>query len=176
MKRIVFFALLLFSFAACQDDAANGTGTEETNEPETVATLSGDPVVGDVVSPQTQQVLDILTNNYWLMEVYVKIKDKEASLANRGRWWSFNPDGTFTSGRWMNETSSGTWTFDPQALALHLDNKKDDEDSEFTLKISHDGSVMIWIGTERYNQSMVQAKMGNYMELPANLPGPGEAN
>lgn len=174
-----FLTLILFS--SCQDDPAQ-EGPEETGTPANSGVTSNQeetqaayPVIGGengVISEQTRNVLRILSTNFWMTEAYVKIRDKEANELNRGKWFKFEKDGRYTSGRWLESTGGGNWTFDPQNLLIHLDAQNDEEDQEYKVQISSDEQIMIWVGTERYAISGVQRKMVNYPQLVAEFaPG-----
>ncbi|MEM1217380.1 MAG: hypothetical protein AAGH79_00635, partial [Bacteroidota bacterium] len=173
----------LLALPGCQDESqANQGGEGETPTQQESVVNAGNagstepaayPVIGGengVISEQTSNVLRILSTNFWITEAYVKIREPEAHSANRGIWYKFEKDGRYTSGRWLESSGSGTWTFDPQNLLLHIDSPNDEEDQEYKMQISSDEQIMIWIGTERYAISGVQRKMVNYTDLIDDLP------
>jgi hypothetical protein len=170
--KLVFLAFLMTALFACQADPENGGENGGNDQPkQEQQEVPGNPVADSkdgVVSPQTQRLINALSTGYWAMEVYVKIQDRPADAANRGKWFNFNPDGTYTSGRWDKETGKGVWEYTAQEAKIWLDPEGEDEPNmEFTLKMSSDESIMIWVGTERYNQNNIQIKMGNYLDLPS---------
>ncbi|MEO1712529.1 MAG: hypothetical protein AAFU60_04255 [Bacteroidota bacterium] len=184
IKRSLLWAFVaLLTLPGCQDESG-ATGSEEQGTPAAQentttprntgsAETAAYPVIGGengVISEQTSKVLRILSTNFWITEAYVKIREPEAHAANRGIWYKFEKDGRFTSGRWLESTGTGTWTYDPQNLLLHIDSTNDEEDQEYKMQISSDEQIMIWIGTERYAISGVQRKMVNNTDLIADLP------
>ena len=177
---LLFGFLAIFLLTSCQDDVTTeegeevGSGTpansgQTTTQPKTPAAY---PVIGGengVISEQTSKVLRIMTTNFWITEAYVKIRDKEAHSLNKGKWFKFEMDGRYTSGRWLESTGNGTWTYDPQNLLIHLDDQNDEEDQEYKVQISSDEQIQIWVGTERFEISGVQRKMVNYPQLISEL-------
>jgi len=117
MKKIFFFALILGSFASCQNDkpateaAANPTTqtqSEATKNPANAAenfapsnvkqtVAPGSPIVGapgDPISPQTKSVINALGVDYWEVEAYLRMAlENEERVAlneeNKGRWFKF---------------------------------------------------------------------------------------
>lgn len=61
-----------------------------------------------------------LMRDYWVFEFYV-IKDViDVRFQNIGRWFQFNPDGTFRMGRWNEEIGVGSWKFEYRADKPYL--------------------------------------------------------
>ena len=186
MKNLFILFCLSFVFlTACQQDSEGGevTSDAKTENSEQKMGTTDLPVIGPkaqkgLVSEQTTKVLEVVTSGYWYMEAYIKIKDRAAAKSNRGRWYKFNMDGTYTNGQWKEEQGKGTWTFDPDKLYLHFDAEDNKEDSEWEVKMSSDGQVMLWIGTQRFNQNSIQTKLGVYQQLlaPEDLPLPNSGN
>lgn len=187
MKNLLIVCCVLtLSLSACQQDPTPGTEGAEvaasTDGPTRVSSTDL-PVLGPkakkgMVSDQTMRVLEVATSGYWYMEAYIKIKDKEAALSNRGRWYKLDIDGTYTNGQWKETTGKGTWTYDPDNLVFHFDADEEKMDSEWKVKMSSDGKVMLWIGTARFNQNNIQTKLGVYQQLlaPEDLPLPNSPN
>lgn len=195
MKKILLFALILASFTACQDEKpASATAANAPTETETVAetakedanaaenfaptnvkqtVASGSPVIGklgDVVSPQTTRVINALGTDYWEMEAYLRMSlEKEArdilNKENTGRWFKFSPNGNFVSGKYQEETGKGKWYYDPKTPSIYLDHHER-RDEEFTVKMSSEETVMIWVGTPTFGENGIQAKIGNSSDLP----------
>lgn len=195
MKKLFLFALILGSFTACQNDksadatAADATTqTEEQTEPakneanaaenfaptnvkQTVA--PGSPVMGkpgDPISPQTIRVIGALGTDYWEIEAYLRmaLKKEERNALNKentGRWFKFSPNGNFVSGKYQEETGKGKWYYDPKVPSLYFDHHER-RDEEFTVKMSSEQTVMIWVGTQTFGENGIQAKIGNSTDLP----------
>jgi hypothetical protein len=175
MKKIAFFFLLIGLLAACKSEPAEAEGSgDEASVTETrpITPPEGGPIVGADKTPsmQTEKLLGFLTTGYWYVEAYVKINDPEASQANRGRWYKFNPDGTFSNGKYKGISAKGVWTYDPQTALIFLDSEKQDQIGEWKIQMGKSGAVMILVGTERFQQNSIQMKLENYIELMAELP------
>jgi len=194
MKKLLFFALILASFTACKSDkkadaaAAAQTQTEtpaepaknEANAPENFAPSNvkqtiapGSPIIGKAgapVSPQTKSVTAALSVDYWNIEAYLRMalpaEERQALLKeNTGRWFKFSPNGTFIAGKNQEETGKGKWYYDPMGPSLYFDHQ-DRRDEEFTVKMNREETVMIWVGTNTFDETGVQVKLGNSTDLP----------
>lgn len=173
----MFFFLLIGVLAACKSEPTEPAGSgDEASVTQTrpITPPEGGPVVGADKKPsmQTEKLLGFLTTGYWYVEAYVKINDREAGLANRGRWFKFNADGTLSTGRYKGISAKGVWTYDPQTALIFIDSEKDDQDGEWRIQMGRGGAVMILVGTERFAQNSIQMKLENYIELMAELPLP----
>lgn len=142
-----------------------------TNQKSTVAPNS--PVIGEPgypTSPQTKKVIEGFTTDMWEMAAYVRmaLPEKERmdkNLENRGRWFKFSENGTFTGGKFDQTTDKGKWYYDPMGPLVYLDHENR-RDEEFTIKMNSDLTTMIFIGTETFDESGVQAKMENTSDFP----------
>lgn len=119
-------------------------------------------------TPQEQKVVRVLTNNYWIIQALVRIKDKDASRQNPGAWFKFKPDGSYDYGYMENKIGSGAWSFDGKKALVHLDSEVEGDDREWSVKISRDEDIMICVGTERYHTTGINMKMINLMFIPKN--------
>lgn len=119
-------------------------------------------------SEQSKKVLQALTSNYWVITAWVERLDPELNRKNQGRYFQFKPDGTFESGQWAQPTVSGTWTFNGRTGLLYLDSPNDSEDGEWRIQINKDGSMMIWVGTERFQTTHIQVRLENLLFTPKN--------
>ena len=177
MKRIVFFFLLVALLGACKNESASTDNTSSepsVTETRPITPPEGGPILGPNKRPsmQTEKLLGFLTTDYWYMLAYVKINDRESAYENRGRWYQFAADGTFNSGKLKATGAKGVWTYDPQTALIHIDSENDAEDGEWKIQMGNSGTVMIWIGTERYKQNSIQIKLENFIETMAELPKP----
>lgn len=168
MKKLLILAFVCSWFLTnCTEEGTQATGTTADAAAQTAADAKRYPVTSTqdgMISPQTQKVLNYLSSGFWYMEAYIKINDREAARTNRGRWYQLNMDGTFKTGQWKSTTGSGTWTYDPKQLYIHLE-ESGGQPAEYEVKMSHDGEVMVWVGTTRYNLNSVQSKLGRYDQL-----------
>ncbi len=119
-------------------------------------------------SEQSKKVLQALTSNYWIITAWVERLDPELNRKNQGRYFKFKPDGTFESGQWGQPTASGTWTFNGRTGHLYMDSSNDSEDGEWRIQINKDGSIMIWVGTERFQTTHIQTRLENLLFTPKN--------
>lgn len=167
-RNTIYLFLSICTLLSCQSepDAANATAEQQT------ATGAYTPGPGSVVGPPQIPPQNATTaklmKDYWVFEFYVVPGDKAASQAGRGRWYKFNPDGTFESGRWEDEKwGSGNWYYrveDGKRL-LRLDSSVDAEDAEWDLQGETDGA-MSWGGTSTYDQGGIILKALNLMTIP----------
>lgn len=178
MKQLLFFCLTTIFLTACQQ---NGPATQPPANGAASRQMPGQATEGQVrmaartpaedpnnQSEQSKQVLQYLTSNYWVITAWVEHLDPELNRKNQGRYYKFNPDGTFESGQWGKKTGAGTWTFNGRTGLLYLDSSVDGEDGEWRIQINKDGSVMIWVGTERFNTTHIQTKLENLLFTPKN--------
>lgn len=173
-KLSFIFLVFAIAFSACQNDPpqdANESGEGITPTPIEKPAQPAAPTL-EQTSEQTQRLRDALTNNYWYIEGWVQMNSPEASQSNRGRWYQFNEDGTFTSGQYKKTTGKGTWSYSPSLARIHLESENFNETAEFTIKMATNNQVMIWVGTERYEQTGTQCKLENYVALMEALPQP----
>ena len=173
MKKALFFVLIITALAACKNDPKTPEGEETPSVTQTtpIRPPESGPIVGSKEpSPQTKAAVKYLTTGFWYIEAFVKIKDRQASLDNRGRWYQFAADGTFVGGKYKETGSTGVWTYDPQTALIYLDAENDAEDGEWRIQMGKSGTVMVWVGTERFGQNSIQIKLENYIELMAELP------
>ncbi len=178
MKQLLFPVLIALILTACQQ---NEPATRQAAEPAAARQLPGQDVEGQVrmaartpaedpdnQSEESKQYLQFLTSNYWVITAWVERFDPELNRKNQGRYYKFNPDGTFVSGQWGKQTGSGTWTYNGRNRHLYLDSSADGEDGEWRIQINRDGSIMIWVGTERFNTTHIQARLENLLFTPKN--------
>ncbi|MBR9920534.1 MAG: hypothetical protein GYB31_06815 [Bacteroidetes bacterium] len=184
MKNIKFylftFVVASLAFAGCQEEPSSAETNPEENgaviQDADVVSSDGMPVItgpDGLISPQTRSMLENLTRDYWYIEQWVEIKqqkrDRESGEANRGRWFNFSMDGSVTAGKLDKEDDKGSWEYEPKDAHLVL-NLEEQGNMEFSLKMANDGRVMLWVGTERYNQNNIQLKLENYVEQMNEMP------
>lgn len=184
MNRLVLISsIFLLAFAACKSDkkaelsdttAAEQSATAPADDlGETMFDTNSKPLPG-IVGPETDQVkrvVRVLTDGYWYCEAFVRINDEAAMEQNKGRWYKFNPDFTYTEGRWNKETGGGSWSFEGKTAHLHLDAGTDLKSGEYKVMISKDEQVSIFVGTPRYLQNNMQMKMAKFGTMITELPG-----
>ena len=192
MKRTIFLLLLpaLVLFSCVTDQEQKTPDTETTVAPnadpnaQTVTVINEDTPIkgapGERISPQSMRFVKAITNNLWYLNAYIRMSKPEAERKrlfneNKGRWFDFKPDGSFVSGFWEQETGGGKWKYDPQIPGMYLDHD-DRRDEEFEIKMSSDEQTMIWIGTQTFGESGVQARLENRLTPPPNPATAGQAS
>jgi len=176
MNRIKSLTLCLvmgLAFSACKHDAPEQAG----EMPATVATTTpaGEPgkTGGSYASPvlpdQNNPRIQLLLRTFWVAEYWVNHADNSQNKPNKGRWWRFNPDGTFTTGQWEQTFSNGSWVVfrDGEKELLHLDAADDNLDMEFELQaISQLQDYMSWVGTKTYKMNSIAVKATSLLTMP----------
>ena len=172
MRRLLFSLLVIASFAACKSEPA--TEQESVTQTRPITAPEGGPIVGPNKQPslQTEQLFNFLSTGYWYIIGYSKINEPEAHAQNRGRWFHFSKEGTYSYGKLKETWGKGVWTYDPQNALLFLDSEKDADDGEWRLQMAKNGSAMVLVGTERFKQNSIQFKLENFIELMAEMPQP----
>ena len=133
MKYIAGLMTTLFclGLASCTPDKAS-TGAAAADAPRDVNEIirenidytpplkdRNDDYAPALPVPQNEYT-SALTRDYWVFEFYV-IKDViDVRFQNIGRWFQFNPDGTFRTGRWNEEIGVGSWKFEYRADKPYL--------------------------------------------------------
>lgn len=132
-----------------------------------------DPVEPVIVQPQPRtpqesRVNRVLTNNFWVVQTLIRIKDRPANTQNQGAWFQFKGDGTYDYGFFDKKIASGGWSFDGQTATLSLDSELIGDDREWEVKIGNEEDIMIWVGTERYRTNDTQMRLYNFLFKPKN--------
>ncbi|HHS95548.1 MAG TPA: hypothetical protein ENJ45_03080 [Phaeodactylibacter sp.] len=103
----------------------------------------------------------------WHYAIPIAVNPKDAEKY-KGRWIQFNRDDTFTSGIYLDQTNSGTWSFDDALNVVKMKFDKD-EDIETEWAIQGSGEVIIWKGNTEHNKTGMQIKMTK--QLDGSRPG-----
>lgn len=169
LRNFILGCLLILGLMACKSDTTDGTNNESTAATSSQSYQGGPgSVVGPPMMPPQNEITQKLMKDYWVFEFYVVPGDRAASRAGQGRWYKFNPDGTFESGRWEDEIwGSGNWYFRTETGKnyLRLDSTVDAEDSEWEIQGISDGA-MSWGGTQTYDNAGVILKALSLMTIP----------
>lgn len=163
MKRLIVLVLLVNFLFACSDDRNNDN---QTTAPEpTQAQRAVDPP-----QPiQNTREAQLLLRDYWVFEYFIVPGNREESVANRGKWYKFNGDGTFTAGHWQDFQTTGTWTlhYGGEFPIIHVQAQNTALTGEYQIQgISNDTEYMSWMGTARYNQKGNAVKVMNLLTEP----------
>ena len=170
----VLVILLCFTFAcsnctetdpAITDPTAGTTTVVKPLDPSEALPGNGAASGNKRLDPQSRRLLFELTQNYWYVHALLKMGDREFNKRNRGRWFRFDQKGTYESG-YLGETGKGgRWTYDEKKATLHLRANNFNENGEYRVKMGESGTVMIWEGTERYDQTAIQGKLEKYNRI-----------
>lgn len=154
---LLFFAVLL-TVTACGDD--RGAGVQKRAQGTVMA-----PIAPNTHSTYVQTLL----NNYWVYEYYVDSQDRSNQIPNKGRWYKFNPDGTFTGGQWQEQTHAGSWVLNIEdgTWVIYLDSNNDALDNQFFIQGLEPGAESTsWVGTSRFDNSHIIIKVINLLTMP----------
>ena len=163
IMELRFLAVFLIcSLIACQNES---TTQQQSETPSTAPQARGGAYETPKPQPENQTVAH-LTEGVWVIEGYMAIGEEGANETNRGRWFEFNKDGNLKTGRWDEESATGSWAIEPTNLVLKIDSQNDVEDSEFTVKMTASGNTMVWVGTPTFNQNNVQCKLIKLSDRP----------
>ena len=172
MKNWSFFAFLLLGIMSCQTDNTTGDGASGTAAAAEATHPTGGgsfraPVPVGINSREAQA----LVQQYWVFEYYIDPNVPTNNRLNRGRWYKFNPDGTFESGHWDQKTANGSWGLGMsqkhEYVVVHLDSNIDAEDSEYMIQgINDENDAMSWVGTDLYDQGHIMLKTMQLLTMP----------
>lgn len=166
MKNFTYFFFICFVvFSGCTNEKP-AENTEESTEQPTNSLVATPP---NPTTPQESRIIRVLTTNYWIINAYVKIGDKEANRANQGKWYQFKDDGTYIVGQFSDTIGEGVWSFGYTELAGQIRLKsKNKEESLWNIQIGNDESIMIWVGTEEFMTTNIQMRLENLIFIPKN--------
>lgn len=162
MRTLLLLFIAAVSLVACKN---------EKPESQTVG-----PAQPQAMTPPPQPIpntreAQILIRNYWVFEYFIVENNPELSLGNKGKWYKFNPDGTFTAGHWEDFTTKGTWTLYYGGAGtypvIHVIAENPALTGEYQIQgISGEEDYMSWMGTARYGQKGWAAKVMNLLTAP----------
>lgn len=172
LRSIILGTILILGLSACgNDDTSSNQSGQDATAAQAQSGYQGGPgsVVGPPMMPPQNAMTAQLTKDYWVFEYYIVAGDRAASRANMGRWYKFNADGTFESGRWDDQVwGSGNWYYMKKEGkdVLRLDSNVDAEDAEWELQGSND-SAWSWSGNNNsYNNAGHILKALSLMTVP----------
>ncbi|RMF22331.1 MAG: hypothetical protein D6765_14410 [Bacteroidetes bacterium] len=170
MKYLMLSAALLFFLTSCQNGCNSGPNAQSNTE--SVEQLP------PPVNEEEARARRALTNNYWVVNFFHRIRDPQANRANQGRWYKFNPDGTYECGQFEKTFCKGKWRLflEGNRARLDLDAEIPEEDGEWMMQMASTEDIMIWVGTERYGTNNVQMRLENLLFIPKNRQEMGLKN
>jgi len=161
MKHLLILTLVIPLFLSCNNGETGGSQEGKAK----VNITPPNPK-----TPLQTRAIRVFTTNYWIVNMYVKIKQPKLNRVNQGRWYKFNKDGTFEVGKFTKTISKGGWRFfyRGEDAVIALDAENPEEDGEWKVKIASDESIMIWVGTEQFGTNSVQQRLENLLFIPKN--------
>lgn len=166
MRRFIFLFALSSIVFSCNNDQSQRNGTGE--EPADTQPGAQTPVDPPQPIPNTREA-QLLLRDYWVFEYYIVPGNREESMANRGKWYKFNADGTFTAGHWKDFETTGTWSlyYGNEYPLIHLQAQNAALTGAYQVQgISNDTEYMSWMGIARYNQKGHAVKVMNLLTEP----------
>ncbi len=165
MKHLILLVLLAGAMAC------NGDGQKAQGETASTAGIVSNEPKGSFLpplNPGESPLISILTKDFWVFEYYVA-EDAEARKVNKGRWFKFNPDGTFESGHWEEQTGYGSWRINEFEgnLVLYLDNIYDSQDGQWEIQgVNQEQDTMTWVGVNKTSTAGIITKVINLLARP----------
>lgn len=173
---ILAFLTSMLLWTACKPEPESSATEIEGNSTENTTPMSArqqaapaaaDPVASPVPPPLDQPVANALLDSpYWVAEFWVENQQNSDGV---GRWWKFEPDGTYSTGHWQETLAHGVWTItdDQGDILLHLDADKAGLNEEFEIQgRSRGGGYMSWVGTKLYGMNMIAVKSISLLTMP----------
>ena len=156
---------LVATFLVVLGACGEGTSSHQDDRSPAVIVPAGDvrdpiPVIADSV------FVPMLVKGYWVIDAFIMTGDSTAQDRNRGRWFRFQPDGTFKSGRYGETSTRGSWFWENRNQTITIDADRDEEDSEYRLRKVPSDNILFFVGTPTYDQTNVQGKMVHFNQLP----------
>lgn len=159
MTKLFPLIVLSMFFVACQPNAStnNQTDTEKTTPIATPNSNNNATSNKGAFNPphpvDNSPFTAALLKDWWVVEYWVDAVHPENDRPNKGRWYKFNQDGTFTGGLWEDEKEHGSYKVflnHKDEWVLRIDSNIDRLDAEWGLLINKAGDEMSWVGTETY--------------------------
>lgn len=173
MRPLVTFLFCLTLLFSCRNTEQTNEVVEEGTPMNTTPRQAADNngSFSPPISPGDSDNTSIITKDYWVIEFYVPFDDSyEKKMANKGRWYKFEKDGTFTCGQWQEDHSYGSWRYGRSQfnnLTIVADAKNDNLDAEWEFQIGNQGTEMSWAGQQSFGvEAGTMAKAINLLTKP----------
>ena len=160
--------LLGMMILSCRPEGNNENGSQAASPNSPAVNNIGSGQAAAPVNPGNSPLVTILTADFWVFEHYVIPEDQAGGWANKGRWYQFNPDGSFESGHWEELTGNGSWRLEKREgkQILIIDSTIDMEDSEWEIDMNAEQDAMSWVGTENYKRTSHMLKVISLLSRP----------
>ena len=156
MKNLALFLFCLSLLAACRNTEQADSATDGTVQSADNSLLQSGNTgsFAPPISPGDSPTTNILTTQYWVMEYYVPFdNDYDKKMANKGRWYKFEKDGTFTCGQWQESHSNGSWRYGTSTFGnptIVADALNDRLDAEWEFQFGNANTEMSWAGQQAF--------------------------
>ncbi len=168
MYRIFGILAIIGLLAGCKSDNKEvDSFLEERNYQSGERGMTGS--FSPPIPPGDSFEAQLLMKDYWVMEYYVGDAKKVSSRSQKGRWFRFNPDGTFINGQWDETTGKGSWHLKRRDNKnfLYLDNIDDIQDCEWEIQgINQGQDAMTWVASQGYVDGGAIIKIISLMSQP----------
>ena len=146
-STITILSLCLCFFWSCQSDTPADSGSEAIEDNSNATT--------DAPTHIKSEKAAIMVG---LWHYAIAVGNSEEAEKYTGRWIEIKRDDTFISGLYLNETNSGTWSYDEEKKYIKL-NFKEDEGLSTEWETQGFGETVIWKGSTPNNKTGTQIKM-----------------
>ncbi|MFT4668225.1 MAG: hypothetical protein ACI8YQ_003794 [Polaribacter sp.] len=164
MKSLITtLSFCLIFFASCKTDTK--TSSDTANSQESVNEVKPPtPTSADVHVPSAAAAPLI---GLWHYQDIVHIRKEEVEKYT-GRWINIKRDDTFTSGIYLKENNSGTWSYNEETKIIQL-MPKETEDIQTDWLVNGSGEFLILLGSTDTNKTGMQIRMS--LSLDGSKPG-----
>ena len=165
-KYFFLFITLTFTLACGGDTTSTSETTDTTGGEEPIMTTM--PVDKSVTLKKPENVNPNAMSPFIGLWAYTKAFTSSAERMDdyNGRWVKFEGDGTFTYGKWQEETNSGEWWVGENSKQIAMDFNDDEEDIDLDWKVNLGGDVIILLGNTDRNKTGDQIQVKKVKELP----------
>jgi len=155
LSKILLVSLLLF--VSCKSDPKDTTSNNNTTSQPVGANTPAEPTASTHISASSTAPLIGLWHYHNIGG------NKEKTVAYKGRWVDLKADMTYTSGIYLEENNSGTWTYSDKTKLIKL-MPKETEEIETEWVVSGNGEFILWLGNTSNNKSGIQIRMKKIMD------------
>ncbi|MDQ3016268.1 MAG: hypothetical protein M3R25_06075 [Bacteroidota bacterium] len=153
-----FVAFFLFS---CKP--ASTTVQEETSSPVADSMVVNPNTTSNRISGGHD--FTFLTNKLYHYKASSSVGKPSTEQPYAGQWIDLDPDGTYKAGTLQQQTHTGKWGYNDEMKVLQLQpNDSNYKPSEW--KVMHNDDMMVWVGTQSYNNNATQIQLVRSETLP----------
>jgi hypothetical protein len=168
MKNLVLYLLFLtIALGSCASDEnnnnnkANNSNNSNPYSNNAIITMEDVRSAAEGITGRMKYVV----GHIWWYEGYVTSR-QEYKSEQRGKWFQFNPDGTFIYGKWQEKLGEGTWRYEEDTQKLFTSTPGGTENLEWETMMSHTNDQMVWLGPPRGQNGGDQCMLRPYLQRP----------